>query len=258
MSVPKILVVDESKLVRAMIGLTLEPLGMDVIEADSGYDAIDRLKANPDTALVIASVEISDLDGVSLTRVIKADPELERIPVILRTLEPNREDRQRALEAGATELLSIEEDRMTFLSRVRALLEPRLSRRRAVILSAAPDVHDTLRSALKETGYQVFEVSTAPEATSVLTRMEAVELAFVDFRLPASQAVVFIRYIRSIREFNRLKLVMLMSEINLEQVLVALRGGVDHYLLDSSTREDLMERLSALGLTSKNPRSGKW
>jgi len=102
--------------------------------------------------------------------------------------------------------------------------------------------------ALAEVGFRIFEVKNAAEAAEVLEDVDGLDLAFVDFRLAASQATEFIRHVRSQGENRRLRLVMLMSELNVAQVLEGVRGGVDHYLLQPVSREKLFGRLKDLGL----------
>ena len=80
----RILVVDDSMVVRRMLGLVLERAGHEVtfaIDGEEGLRATARL--GPD--LVITDLEMPHLDGIGLVRALRADPALAAIPVVLLT-----------------------------------------------------------------------------------------------------------------------------------------------------------------------------
>jgi CheY-like chemotaxis protein len=229
-SPPTILIVDERALVRRTIALALKSDGLATLEAANGYQALDILRKASVVDLIIATIEMAEMTGIELTRLLKLDGKLQSIPVILRT---RGEDLHSGLLKG----------------RVDSLLEEKVPRpRQVLVLSTSAETKSQLRMALAEVGFRIFEVKNAAEAAEVLDDVDGLDLAFVDFRLAASQATEFIRHVRSQGENRRLRLVMLMSELNVTQVLEGVRGGVDHYLLQPVSREKLFGRLKDLGL----------
>jgi CheY-like chemotaxis protein len=231
-SPPTVLIVDERALVRRTIALALKTDGLTTLEAANGYQALEILRKESAVDLIIATIEMAGMTGIELTRLLKLDGKLEGIPVILRT-------RGEDLHSG------------TLQGRVETLLEESTPRpRQVLVLSTSSETKSQLRLALSEAGFRVFEVRSAAEAAEVLDDVDGLDLAFVDFRLASSQATEFIRHVRSHGENRRLRLVMLMSELNVTQVLEGVRGGVDHYLLQPVSREKLFGRLRDLGLDS--------
>lgn len=229
-SAPTVLVVDERALVRKTIALALKSDGLAIREAASGFQALEILRKEPDIDLVVATIEMAGMTGIELSRRLKSDELLQSIPVILRA-------RGEDPESGALH------------GRVATVLEEEpVSPRRVLILSTSSDTKRQLRSALAEVGFSVFEVRNATEAAEVMEDVDGLDLAFVDFRLAAAEATEFIRHVRSESRTRRLRLVMLMSELNVAQVLEGVRGGVDHYLLQPVSREKLFDRLKDLGL----------
>jgi len=173
---------------------------------------------------------MAGMTGIELARQLKSDEALQSIPVILRA-------RGEDPDSGALQ------------GRVATLLDEQVTRpRQVMILSTSADTKAQLRRALAEVGFTVFEVRTAAEAAEVLDDVDGLDLAFVDFRLAAKEASEFIRHVRAEHRTLRLRLVMLMSELNVSQVLEGVRGGVDHYLLQPVSREKLFGRLRDLGL----------
>jgi len=229
-SPPTVLVVDERAMVRKTISMALKSDGIATLEAANGYQALEILRKPPEIDLVVATIEMAGMTGIELARQLKSDEALQSIPVILRA---RGED----------------PDSGTLQGRVATLLDEQQPRpRQVMILSTSADTKAQLRRALAEVGFTVFEVRTAAEAAEVLDDVDGLDLAFVDFRLAAKEASEFIRHVRAEHRTLRLRLVMLMSELNVSQVLEGVRGGVDHYLLQPVSREKLFGRLRDLGL----------
>jgi len=80
----KILVVDDDKDDLKMISMILEPEGYEVVTAENGVEALEKVEAeNPD--LVLLDVMMPELDGFAACAKLKSAPESQGIPVILLT-----------------------------------------------------------------------------------------------------------------------------------------------------------------------------
>ena len=98
---PKILIVEDSFSVRELQRSILEAAGYPVVTARNGRDALDALGADPEIALVITDVDMPELDGLDLTRAIRADTARSALPVVIVTSRGSDEDRRKGLAAGA-------------------------------------------------------------------------------------------------------------------------------------------------------------
>ena len=103
---PKILVVEDSFSVRELQRTILETAGYPVVTARDGGDALDALGRDPEIALVITDIEMPGLDGLELTRAIRASAFRDSaarasVPVIIITARGSEDDRRRGIEAGA-------------------------------------------------------------------------------------------------------------------------------------------------------------
>ncbi len=96
----RILVVDDSFTVRELVRKLLTSRGYLADVAADGLDAWKAVRAGQHD-LVIADVEMPRLDGVELTALIKKDPQLKFLPVMIVSYKDREEDRLRGLEAGA-------------------------------------------------------------------------------------------------------------------------------------------------------------
>ena len=71
------------------------------MEAEDGVDGIEKLKANPDVAMIISDVNMPNMDGLKMVETIKADAALPKPPILILTTEGAADMIQRAKAAGA-------------------------------------------------------------------------------------------------------------------------------------------------------------
>lgn len=100
----KILVVDDCQTTRKILGLYLKAKGFDVVSAENGLDAIEKL-ASHDVNLIMSDLNMPFMDGIELVKTLKADPNTLHIPILMVTTEADLEERQKAMEAGASAYL---------------------------------------------------------------------------------------------------------------------------------------------------------
>jgi HAMP domain-containing protein/CheY-like chemotaxis protein/putative methionine-R-sulfoxide reductase with GAF domain len=102
----KVLVVDDD--VRNIFALSsvLERRGMTVLSAGTGREAIETIESTRDLAIVLMDIMMPEMDGYETMQVIRQNPELRRLPIIALTAKAMKGDRERCLEAGASEYLA--------------------------------------------------------------------------------------------------------------------------------------------------------
>ena len=102
----KVLVVDDSAIMRKVISQILEMLGHDSVPASNGIDAFDRLKEHEDVRLILLDWNMPEMNGIEFLREIKGRQRLSEIPVIMLTTESERRKMIEAIEAGAKHYLT--------------------------------------------------------------------------------------------------------------------------------------------------------
>jgi CheY-like chemotaxis protein len=102
----KVLVVDDD--VRNIFALSsvLERRGMTVLTAGTGREAITTLEATPDVAIVLMDIMMPEMDGYQTMQVIRQNPAFRRRPIIALTAKAMKGDREKCLEAGASDYLA--------------------------------------------------------------------------------------------------------------------------------------------------------
>jgi CheY-like chemotaxis protein len=102
----KVLVVDDD--VRNIFALSsvLERRGMTVLSAGTGREAIAMLDSTPDLGIVLMDIMMPEMDGYETMQVIRQNPLLRRLPIIALTAKAMKGDREKCLEAGASDYLA--------------------------------------------------------------------------------------------------------------------------------------------------------
>jgi two-component system chemotaxis response regulator CheY len=102
----KVLVVDDSAIMRKVIEQILEMLGHEAVPAANGVEAFDRLKEHDDVQLILLDWNMPEMNGIEFLRAVKDRPGLSKIPVIMLTTESERRKMIEAIEAGAKHYLT--------------------------------------------------------------------------------------------------------------------------------------------------------
>jgi two-component system, chemotaxis family, sensor kinase CheA len=98
---PRVLVVEDSLAVRELQRGILEAAGYQVETARDGREALDRLGRDETIELVLTDVDMPEVDGIELTKTIRADPAREHLPIVIVTSKGEDDDRRRGIDAGA-------------------------------------------------------------------------------------------------------------------------------------------------------------
>jgi adenylate cyclase len=118
---PRILVVDDTPENLEIMTMRLQRHGYDIVTAVDGEDALDKVRAvQPD--LVLLDIMMPKLDGIALTKRLKADTSLPFIPIVLLTAKTDAKDVVAGLDAGGDDYLTKPVDHGPLVARVRSML----------------------------------------------------------------------------------------------------------------------------------------
>lgn len=96
-----VLAVDDSKTMRDMVSFTLRGAGYTVLEAEHGVAALKVLQGQKVDA-VITDINMPEMDGITLTRRIRALPAQAGTPILILTTESDQSKKDEGRAAGAT------------------------------------------------------------------------------------------------------------------------------------------------------------
>nr|WP_244670723.1 HAMP domain-containing protein [Rhodoplanes elegans] len=101
-----VLVVDDDPRNIFALSSVLERRGMRVLTATTGREAIETIEATEDLALVLMDIMMPEMDGYETMATIRRDARFGRLPIIALTAKAMKGDRERCLEAGASDYLA--------------------------------------------------------------------------------------------------------------------------------------------------------
>ncbi|MCK1516628.1 HAMP domain-containing protein [Bradyrhizobium sp. 190] len=100
-----LLVDDDARNIFALSSV-LERRGMKVLTATTGHEAIALVESNPNIAIVLMDIMMPQMDGYQTIGVIRQNPSFGRLPIIALTAKAMKGDREKCLEAGASDYLA--------------------------------------------------------------------------------------------------------------------------------------------------------
>ena len=100
----KILVLEDEASIRSFIVINLRRAGYDVIEAETGEEALERLRANPDTKVALLDIMLPGIDGFEVCRRIRAMD--NKIGIIMLTARTQEMDKVTGLMTGADDYVT--------------------------------------------------------------------------------------------------------------------------------------------------------
>ncbi len=116
----KVLIVDDDARNIFALSTVLENQEMEVISATNGRQAIELIKSSEDLAMVLMDIMMPEMDGYETMREIRKQPEFRHLPILALTAKAMKGDREKCLEAGASDYIAkpVNTDQLLSLLRV--------------------------------------------------------------------------------------------------------------------------------------------
>jgi two-component system chemotaxis response regulator CheY len=95
------MIVDDSTSMRQMVGYTLRQGGFEVVEAEHGQDALNKLETTT-VDLLITDLNMPVMDGITLIQNLRKQPSMKTKPILMLTTEGLATKKEQGKAAGAT------------------------------------------------------------------------------------------------------------------------------------------------------------
>ena len=118
----KVMILEDEVSIRSFVVINLKRAGYEVVEAGTGEEALELLKANPDVGVAILDIMLPDEDGLQILKKLRLNHKTVLVPVIMVTAKTTELDKVKGLDLGADDYLSKPFGVMELISRVKALL----------------------------------------------------------------------------------------------------------------------------------------
>jgi len=120
---------------------------------------------------------------------------------------------------------------------------------KAMVVDDSRTMRTILSRTLVEAGFEVHEEANGKDALDYIVRHgDSVRLVLVDWKMPVMTGLEFIRAVRARPEFTRVRLLMVTTETEIEQIVCALEAGADEYLMKPFSQDTLKTKLQLLGM----------
>lgn len=119
---------------------------------------------------------------------------------------------------------------------------------RAMVVDDSRAMRMCLAKTLAESGFTVLQAANGKQALETLTREgEGVQLVLVDWNMPEMDGLQFVKNVRAQSAYSDMRLIMVTTETEMEQMSKALEAGADEYLMKPFTAEAIQDKLRLLG-----------
>lgn len=121
---------------------------------------------------------------------------------------------------------------------------------RALVVDDSRAMRTIIRKILERFGYQVAEAEHGAAALALLADGPPPDVALVDWNMPVVNGLDFVHAVRAESRYAAMRIMMVTSETELDQVARALGAGADEYLMKPFTPDLLRDKLQLLGVGS--------
>lgn len=118
----KIMVVDDSEVIRFQLKKDLEKVGHEVLEAHDGLHGLETLKANTDVKLIICDVNMPEMDGITMCENVHKDESVNGIPIVMLTTQRSAELKAKSKTFGVVAWVTKPYQTETLLSGIQKIL----------------------------------------------------------------------------------------------------------------------------------------
>ena len=202
-----VLVVDDDPAVHDVLAATLGKEGYRITHANDGIEALKLMRAHaPD--IVTLDVMMPKMDGWSVLGVMKSEPQLAHIPVIMLTIVDHR---NLGFSLGASEYMTKPIDR----NRLIALIEKFASSKgdgTVLIVDDDPDVRAMIKATIADVGMQATAVANGQAALDWLASHPQPVLVLLDLMMPKMDGFEFLERVRQNQRYVDLPIVVLTAK----------------------------------------------
>ena len=118
----KILIVDDQEEIRRLVDITLRVENYQILQAESGEEAIEIVKAEKPDLVIMDIMMPGGIDGLEATRILKNDPETKECLIIMLTAKGQSYEREEGLAAGADDYFAKPFSPLVLIKKVEELI----------------------------------------------------------------------------------------------------------------------------------------
>jgi len=120
---------------------------------------------------------------------------------------------------------------------------------KAMVIDDSRAIRTIISRTLTQLGYEVSQAANGQEGLQALQQGDPqdVSLVLVDWNMPVMNGLEFVKHVRANSRFDEVKLMMVTTETQIEQMSTALEAGANEYVMKPFTKEIIEDKLRMLG-----------
>ena len=241
----RILVVDDNRFNRKLACDLLALEGYEVQECEDAEQAWELLEAGSLPDLVLMDIALPGMDGLTLTRRLKAEPRFAALPVVAMTALVMKGDEEKALAAGCAGYITKPIDTRRLPAQVAQFLQAAQRERARLNVMIVEDHRIDLKLAghsIELGGHVVLSSTSAEEALAQLQRGHP-DVVLLDLNLPGMDGLSFVRLLKADADTRRLPIVAITAYPDTFQRNELLAAGCAAYLSKPVDMRSLIKEL---------------
>lgn len=240
MKSPRILIVDDSSVMRTSLARMVSPLTQEILVASNGEEALTTA-VRDEIDLIISDVVMPEIDGIELCRRLKNHPASRTKPVILLSSFDSDSDVERGFRAGATAYLSKSDGAQRILETVeRVLATSRRQRDQSIlVVDDSKSIRKMVVSSLEEEGFFVHQANNGAEALELIENVRP-DLVISDIEMPGMNGFELCKAVRQHTELNDTPFIVMSSLTDRGSMKRMLQDGASAYICKPFNSDELV------------------
>jgi len=230
MSDSRILVIDDSSLMRDALKVILEPLKLNIEEASDGQIGLDLVLKN-EYDLIITDVNMPNMNGFDFCLRLKKDPSKRGIPVVMVSSFDSDADIDKGFQVGAAAYVSKNEVQSYLRNTVDRILSKSALHRKQIIMVVddSPTILKIVEDGLAQSGFQVFTANNGKEALKRI-RNKRPNLIISDIDMPEMNGYVFCEAVHSDPNLKSIPFIVMSANSDRAHMKRMLQYGAEAYM----------------------------
>ncbi|MBF0226109.1 MAG: response regulator [Desulfobacterales bacterium] len=240
MAKQRILIIDDSDMMRKAIKKSIISENIDIVEANDGYKGYELvLKEKFD--LVVTDIDMPQLNGFELCKQIKNNHATRSTPVVMLSSMDSDEEVEKGFQAGATAYILKQEAKDTLKESINEILSNHLLKKNKLIMLVDDStlIRKLIKEALEEVGFRVVMAENGRQALSLIN-IQTPDVVISDIDMPIMTGIEFFESLRSIPEYSTIPFVVMSANSNRGQMKRMINRGAVAYLVKPFNMDQLV------------------
>ncbi|MCP4689428.1 MAG: response regulator [Desulfobacterales bacterium] len=250
----KILVVDDSAVIRKIIRNELEGGRYKIEEAENGEKALQMVSSGRPPDLITLDLDMPVMNGFETCRKLQ-EPEYSRyfvhlenqsVPIIFVTANDNLADRRKGFELGATDFITKPFMKGDILAAVNGILRPdvQLKDLTALVVDDSKTARLVVSRILKKKGLKVFQAENGIQAFEFMcNRMAEIDILVTDLVMPGMDGRELCEKVRKELNLQDIPIVFLTGTTEKSELIDLFKAGGTDYIVKPFLKEEFLARL---------------